>query len=81
MSECDLNIDTVEMHDEYNKNRFDITNDKYIGLSFYHYFHFVIQLNHYYIHSCNNTYIGHDLNNKNNVEGNEKYEVICNFIY
>lgn len=74
MDQHDENILNVFKY-EYNSNRFNISN-KYVGLSFYHYLQFIFRLDYYYIDSINNTYIGHDGNDTNSIQGNEKYEVL-----
>lgn len=62
-------------------SRFNPHSKKYVGLSFYHYFNYVMDLNIYNIHSCNNTYVGqsNEIGNEN-IKGNEKYEVCIYFL-
>lgn len=57
--------------------RFDIDNNKYIGLSFSDWFELVLHQNieTFKIHHSNNTYIGNSDEKYEHIEGNEKYEV------
>ena len=60
---------------------YDVTNDKYMGLSFYHYFNYINKLKEYFLHHSNNTYLGQNGIEDNNIKGNEKYEVFVYTLY
>ena len=62
--------------------RFDVinNNDKYNGLLFVEYFHYVLNWDYFIIKPSNNTYVCQSGIIDKSIQGNEKYEVIINIV-